>query len=158
LLKLRHYDVRSFKQADTEKVARVWHQSGIDEYTYLPDFQALSFAQAVEIFVQVIVAECDIWVCEDAGEICGFLAIKAHYIDRLYVAPGHQRRGVGSCLMDFAKQQSPAGLALHTHQQNQRARGFYEKHGFFAVGYGISPPPECVPDVEYHWRSVKHLR
>ncbi len=30
---------------------------------------------------------------------------------------------------------------------------FYEKNGFIAEKYGISPPPESEPDVEYHWRK-----
>jgi ribosomal protein S18 acetylase RimI-like enzyme len=49
-------------------------------------------------------------------------------------------------------QLSPNGLELHTHQENESACAFYEKHGFAAVKYGISPAPESVPDVEYHWR------
>ena len=27
----------------------------------------------------------------------------------------------------------------------------FEKHGFVAVKFGISPPPESAPDVEYAW-------
>ena len=46
----------------------------------------------------------------------------------------------------------PDGLELHTHQENVIACAFYEKHGFRAVKFGISPSPESVPDVEYHWR------
>jgi hypothetical protein len=28
----------------------------------------------------------------------------------------------------------------------------YERHGFKAVKFGTSPPPESAPNVEYHWR------
>ena len=31
-------------------------------------------------------------------------------------------------------------------------RQLYETHGFGAVKFGVSPPPESAPDVEYHWR------
>jgi hypothetical protein len=44
-------------------------------------------------------------------------------------------------------------LELHTHQENHAARQLYEKHGFRAVKFGLSPPPEGAPDVEYHWRG-----
>jgi hypothetical protein len=47
---------------------------------------------------------------------------------------------------------SPSGLELRTHQENHAARALYEKQGFVAVGFGLSPPPESAPDVEYHWR------
>ena len=68
------------------------------------------------------------------------------------VDPLHQRCGVGSALLDHAKSVSPSGLELHTHQQNLRALAFYGKAGFVPVRWGLSPPPECVLDVELHWR------
>ena len=131
--------------------ALVWYRSGKDEYDYLPMFQALDEDEALSVFKNLILAHCEIWVYETAGDICGFLAMKASYIDRLYVDPAHQRQGVGSALLNHAMSLSPSGLQLHTHQQNNRARKLYEEAGFVAVKYGVSPPPESVPDVEYHW-------
>ena len=60
-------------------------------------------------------------------------------------------------LIELAKTASPHGLELHTHQANQAARQLYEKHGFRAVRFGMSPAPECMPDVEYHWRGTPTL-
>lgn len=74
------------------------------------------------------------------------------YIDRMYVDPIEWRKGWGTRFVAVAKDLSPEGLELHTHQQNHGARAFYEKHGFIPVKFGVSPPPECAPDVEYHWR------
>jgi hypothetical protein len=33
----------------------------------------------------------------------------------------------------------------------ERARSFYERRGFRAVQFGVSPPPESEPDVRYAW-------
>ena len=66
------------------------------------------------------------------------------------------RPGAGLALLGKARELSPGGLELHTHQQNAKARRFYEKHGFRAVRFGVSPPPESAPDAEYHWRSDPH--
>jgi GNAT superfamily N-acetyltransferase len=85
-------------------------------------------------------------------QIVAFLAMKASYVDRLYVDPSAWRTGWGTQLVHFAKQVSPSGLELHTHQANAAARAFYERHGFQAVKFGISPPPESAPDVEYPGR------
>ncbi len=106
------------------------------------------------IFREVIASRCEIWVAEREEELVGFLAIRGSYIDRMYVRPGAQRGGVGIVLLEKARELSPAGLELHTHQKNHRARCFYEKHGFRAVAFGVSPPPEDEPDVEYWWRPV----
>jgi hypothetical protein len=68
------------------------------------------------------------------------------------VHPSVQRRGVGAALLRHAIALSPAGIELHTHVRNAKARAFYEKHHLVAVKFGVSPPPESEPDVEYHWR------
>ena len=143
--------IRPYEDADFEATGRVWYRSGMDEYDYLPMFQALSEDQALEIFRNAIVAACEIWVSETAAGIDGFMALNGSYIDRLYIDPARQRSGLGASFLDHAKRLHPAGLSLHTHQANQRARAFYEKHGFVAVEFGISPPPESVPDVRYQW-------
>ena len=143
--------IREIRPEDTLETARVWHRSGLDEYTYTP-FQELDEATAIEIFHNVILKNCDVWVYESEGMIKGFLAMKDSYIDRLYVDPAYQHIGIGTALLEHAKTLSPQGLELHTHQQNQRACKFYGNHGFVAVRFGISPPPESLPDVEYHWR------
>ena len=86
--------------------------------------------------------------------ILGYLALKGSYVDRLYVSPLQQRYGNGTALLKHAMERSPTGLELHTHQKNTQARAFYEKLGFVPVHYGISPPPENEPDVEYQWRPL----
>ena len=79
------------------------------------------------------------------------MAMDNNVIDRLYIDTAFQCTGIGSSLINFAKELYPNGLTLKTHQQNMRARTFYEKRGFRSVAFGISPPPESMPDVEYHW-------
>lgn len=81
----------------------------------------------------------------------GFLAMKESLIDRLYIAPDYQKRGIGSSFIDHAKRLCPDGLTLCTHQQNSRAREFYAEHGFKPIRFGLSPAPDSMPDVEYEW-------
>jgi ribosomal protein S18 acetylase RimI-like enzyme len=144
--------IRVFAEADEPRLAEIWHCAGLDEYTYLPAFQALDRDQALQVFRDVIASKCRIWLESSEQTIRGFIALDGSYVDRLYVDPAHQRRGVGVALMNHAKGLFPSGLELHTHQQNGRARAFYEKHDFGAVKFGVSPAPESVRDVEYHWR------
>lgn len=145
--------IRKLSKADEERVADIWLSAGLEEYTYLPDFQALDFEQALSIFRKVIAADFDIWLEESEGNIRGYLAIKGGHIDRLYVDPTFQKLGVGEALVLHAKSISPKGLTLRTHQQNKRARIFYEKHGFVVEEYGVSPAPESIPDVVYRWQT-----
>jgi len=148
--------IRRYEPADEIAVADLWHRAGVAEYTYLPTWQTFSVQEARRVFRDVIAARCEIWIHTSAGAegetVSGYLALDGDYLDRLYVDPGHQRRGVGRALLAHAKRLRPTELRLHTHQANQRARSFYEKSGFAIVGFGISPAPESAPDVEYRWR------
>jgi len=149
-----HRHIRPFQDEDEPAVAAVWHRSGLAAYPYLPTWQAFTLEHARTIFHTVIRAECAIWVGTLDEQIVAYLAMNGSYIDRLYVDPSEWRCGWGTRLIDLAKTLSPQGLELHTHQANLAACALYEKHGFKAVNYGISPPPESAPDVEYHWRPL----
>jgi ribosomal protein S18 acetylase RimI-like enzyme len=148
----QHAPVRAMMDSEIDAVAALWHRAGVAAYPYLPGWQALSLTTAVEVFREHIAAHCDIFVVESGGRIAGFLALKGSYIDRLYIDPAHQGRGLGTALTRYAQRLSPAGLELHTHVQNDRARALYERLGFRAAGFGISAAPESAPDVEYRWR------
>jgi GNAT superfamily N-acetyltransferase len=130
----------------------VWHRSGRAAYTFLPAWQAFTLESAQVVFRDVIRPKCDIWVDVADRTVVAFLAMKSSYVDRMYVDPIEWRRGWGSRLVALALELSPGGLELHTHQQNHAARALYEKQEFVAVRFGVSPPPERAPDVEYHWR------
>ena len=144
-------DVRPMRDDEVDEVVRVWHESKKVAYPYLPTQQGLTLEDDDRIFRRYILPRDAFWVAHDGAGIAGFLGMQGDYIDRLYVLPDRQGQGVGSALMAKAKELSPAGLRLHTHQQNTQARAFYKRRGFRAVKFGISPPPENAPDVEYHW-------
>jgi len=143
---------REAEAHDLDAIIAVWHETKQDAYPYLPLEQGRTEDEDRGFFLGHIAARCSLWVADLDHSIVGFMALDGSYIDRLYVHPSAQRRGAGSALLGRAREISPAGLELHTHQENASARACYEKHGFEASRFGISPPPESAPDVEYHWR------
>ena len=144
--------LRPYQPGDEAEVIAVWHRSGIAAYPFLPTWPSFTLEMAGDMFRKVIQPACLIWVGVANGRITAFLAMKGSYIDRLYVDTPEWRKGWGQRLLGLAKQLSSAGLELHTHQENRPACDFYETAGFEAVKFGISPPPESAPDIEYHWR------
>ena len=105
----------------------------------------------LKFFTDTLLRECNVWLAVANKQQVGFIAINADSVEQLYVEPIEQGTGVGTALLDFAKKESPARLQLHTHQANTGARKFYEKRGFCAVQFGVSPAPENEPDVQYEW-------
>jgi len=131
---------------------RVWNETKRDTYDFIPQERDRTVDEDRGFFLERILPVCEIWVAAEDARILGFVALRDSYVDRLYVHPAAQRDGVGAALLRQALAISPAGIELHTHVKNTKARAFYEKHGMRAVKFGVSPPPESEPDVEYHWR------
>ena len=72
-------------------------------------------------------------VAETNGEISGFLAVHGVMVEHLYVRPDLLRRGIGSALLQRAKERLPSGFRLWVFQENVPARRFYERHGLRLV-------------------------
>jgi ribosomal protein S18 acetylase RimI-like enzyme len=101
----------------------------------------------------IVAGEDRTWVAEAGGRVVGMIVLDADGIDQLYVDPAWQGRGIGSRLVELAKRRRPDGLVLYTFQVNDRARRFYERHGFVATWFGDgSANEERQPDVRYEWR------
>ena len=145
--------IRDYHQEDFDAVMILWRISREKSLPELERTKGHFFYEELDYFRDHILIENKIWVVEMDHRPVAFLAMKDEFIDRLYVHPDYQNRGIGKALLDFARKLSPEHLWLYTLQININARVFYEKNGFMADKFGISPPPESEPDVEYHWRK-----
>lgn len=147
--------IRPYTPADFESTVALWRAVARATYHFLPTELAHTEEEDRANFLDVIATHNDLWLAEDDEQLVGFLAIAKGYVDRLYIAVDRQRHGIGTALLEKARELSPEGLRLHTHQQNVGACRFYEQQGFEVVRYGISPPPESAPDVEYGWAPAR---
>ena len=92
------------------------------------------------------------WVAVDGDVIAGQIMVTYEWSDwrngmlwwiqSVYVAPGHRRRGVFTALYRHVKQQAQdsgdaAGLRLYVEQGNARAQATYESLGMSMTGYRI---------------------
>ena len=143
--------IREYAAADFAVLVRRWHETNVASYPYVAEHQRHTLADARAFFAARVVPECAIWVAEDARGPLGLIALEAPWIRQLAVFPGDQRRGIGSALVTMARAHSPAELRAYTFQRNLPARAFYERHGFVAIAFGVSPAPENEPDVLYRW-------
>jgi GNAT superfamily N-acetyltransferase len=100
----------------------------------------------------------EIWVAEEDARLLGFLAIRHSVtqdwetLEKLYVEPDEQGRGIGTALLDKAKELRPEGLYLWVFQKNEGGRRFYERHGFHLVRLTDGEHNmEREPDALYAW-------
>lgn len=145
--------IREYRSDDFDAVTILWR---IAREMLLPEGQTDTghcFYEDQNYFRDQVLKKNQVWVVQIRNRPVAFMAMDRNFIDQLYIHPDFQRRGIGQALLDFARQQSPEHLWLYTLQSNVNARAFYEKNGFVAEKFGVSPPPESEPDVEYHWRK-----
>jgi ribosomal protein S18 acetylase RimI-like enzyme len=135
------------------EVIEVWYQSLAASLAGLRPEQRRTEAEYRAFFRDVVAPTRELWVIALGEHVAGVKALLGDELERLYIEPSAQRRGLGSLLVEHAQSLHPGGLWLVTHQTNTAARRFYEGHGFVACAYGVSPAPESEPDVEYRWPS-----
>ena len=138
------------------EVVALWRRSRDHAQPWLEARMSHSADDDLRFFRDVVARENEVWLAVAAGRALGLLALREGFIAHLYVDPPAQGRGVGSALIAHARARSPCcGLSLYTHQRNQRARRFYERHGFRPAAFGVSPGAECEPDVRYELRPAE---
>ncbi len=95
------------------------------------------------------------WVIEADDGLVAMMVLLDEWVDALYVDPEWTGRGLGSRLVDVAKEQRPEGLDLWAFQSNVGALRFYERHGFVAIEETNGDNEEGEPDVHYRWSGTR---
>lgn len=148
--------------SDVLVVARVFRVSFRHTYPQFPELHTPE--EDCEFFSTMVFPQNQVYVAEmesgketeTAGElrIVGFIAFTSEMVNHLYLLPEATDQGVGSSLLDIAKQQCGRRLRLWTFQCNQRARNFYTKHGFAMVEETDGAAnEERQPDVLYEFTA-----
>jgi len=149
------FRIRDFAEADFDELVALWHETNLLSYSYVRAHQEHTLADASLFFRSNVLAECWVWVAESPSHrYLGLVALSGSWIRQLAVFAPFQRQGVGSALLQKAREHSPRELQLYTFQRNIAARAFYEHHGFSVVRLGVSPPPEAEPDIEFRWQAA----
>jgi len=143
--------IRAYADRDFDDLVARWHETNRVSYPYVEERLGHTLEDARAFFRAQIVPACSVWIAERGENLVGLIAVESPWIRQLSVFPEHQRRGIGTALLQKARECSPAELRLFTFRRNDKARAFYEKHGFYVVALGASPAPEFEPDVEYRW-------
>jgi len=141
--------LRPVEPGDTEAVGDVF-LAALAGMTYLPD---LHTEEETRTFIRdLLLPYNEVWVAEEDGRVIGFTGLGDDFVRHLYVRPEEQDRGVGTALLELAKERRPAGLQLWVFQRNVGARRFYERHGFTLVELTDgSGNEEREPDARYVW-------
>ena len=119
------YCIRSAENNDLSTLCEIFNRARTNHASF-PD-KALS----LDSFSFEIKGE-KLLVAERDGFIAGFLSIWAveGFIHHLYIAPDHQRRGLGRLLLQACESRFGRPLSLKCLQSNSQACRFYETNGW----------------------------
>lgn len=135
------FEVRSLdRDQDTKELVAIWRASfewGVDVTDPHP------VAEQTAYLLDHVAPSHRVVVAHDDSGIVGFLASTDDSVGQLYVRVDRIGRGIGSRLLNLAKQQSSGHLWLYTFACNHRALTFYTRHGFAEVA-GSSRPGKVV--------------
>ena len=123
--------IRPYQPADCQALAQLFYQT-VHSTVFYTEAQQKAWAPQIpqnwnEGFLahHTVVAELD-------GQIIGFADMdQSGYLDRLYVYPAHQRKGVATALCDRLEKESTADAFL-THASLD-ARPFFEARGYRVI-------------------------
>ena len=83
-----------------------------------------------------------VFVAREQGQPAGYVALRREddgpvVVEQLFVAPGHERRGIGRRLLAYAEGYAIAerarSLRIVVETGNEKARSFYRRSGFVPV-------------------------
>jgi GNAT superfamily N-acetyltransferase len=127
--------------------------ASMETLAFLPDLHTRD--EHRRFITETVPRDHEIWVAEENGCIVGLAAIGESTLGHLYVHPEFHGRGLGTALLEKAKELRPAGFTLWTFPANEGACRFYERHGLRPIEYGDgSGNEERLPDVRYEWRPA----
>lgn len=144
-------DFRRARNGESLAIAELWLRSRMASVPAIP-LPVHSDEEVREWFQDFVLTEREVWVAVADDSVIALLVLDGHWVDQLYVDPDRTGMGVGSRLLQVAKQRHPDGLHLWTFQANHGARRFYERHGFVAIEATDGDNEEGAPDIHYGWR------
>jgi putative acetyltransferase len=131
--------LRRYAAADEDAAIELWRHS------WQRTFPEIDFAARTpwwrERWQRELVPAAIITLAESEGALVGFVTLDpaTGYLDQIVVAPECWGGPVAVLLLDEAKRLAPGRIELLVNKDNDRAIGFYRKHGFALAGDDVNP-------------------
>ena len=143
------WQLREATPGDVADIIEVFHLSRAAAMPWLP---LLHTPEEDLVYFSGQIERGSGWVVQGEAELLGFAICSPGWLDHLYVRPDERGKGVGSALLQNAKDDQPSGFDLWVFQRNLPAHAFYRRHGFDEVrltdGAGNE---EKEPDALMRW-------
>lgn len=118
--------IRQASAGEIDRMVEIWLSASIIAHNFISsDF----WHKSAEEMRQKYLPASENWVYCEGERIIGFFSLQQNTLAALFVAPGHQGRGIGTLLLNKARQLRQ-NLSLTVYEENRSAIDFYCHHGF----------------------------
>ena len=123
--------IRRYRESDREALTDVWLRSVKATHHFLSEEDIAGFLPFVRREAWI---EMETWILEsNDGKFAGFMSLVRDKIEGLFIAPEYLHQGLGTRLVNHAKQTN-RGLTVDVNEQNEVACAFYRACGFTPFG------------------------
>jgi GNAT superfamily N-acetyltransferase len=119
----KSFSPRRARPEEARTIADVWLRSRYASIPAIPP-PVHTDDEVREWFASILVSDREVWVIAPGERPVALLVLEGEWINQLYVDPPWTGRGLGSMLVDLAKERHPERLDLRTFQSNTAARRF----------------------------------
>lgn len=139
--------IRRFEKNDINAVMQIWKRENIKAHSFI----SKEYWENNYNYVKEILPNAEIYVYILNENIVGFIGLNENYIEGIFVDTSTQRHGVGTSLLNKAKE-NRNDLTLSVYKKNRNAINFYKKNGFVVTSENIDSDTD---EVEYTmtWKS-----
>ena len=127
--------IRELKAEQINEIMAIWKKATIDAHKFIPrDYWLKNYNVVKEVYIPM--AKTFVYIEEE--KIIGFISIiENEFIGALFIDVNYQSMGVGTKLIEFAKEKYNK-LSLAVYVENNKAVEFYKRCGFVIESTGAN--------------------
>lgn len=138
--------IREAREEDLDALVELWYESSLKAHDFIP----ATYWEENKSAMRGLYLPLSLNMIIDDN--AGFISMMGNEINALFIAPDRTQKGLGSALLNWAKQKEDK-LMLNVYACNENAVKFYEKHGFVMTERSID---EAVSEEQIRMQWTKN--
>lgn len=134
--------IRKFENNDINDIMQIWKNENIKTHKFI----SKQYWESNYPLVKQVLPKAEIYVYLMKEKVVGFIGLDNNYIQGIFVNINHQCNGIGTALLNKAKQNKDI-LELSVYKKNTKAIHFYKKNNFVITGEKID---KNTNEIEYN--------